>query len=110
MRNLIYAGLFLIFGWFEVHGFWAVLAIAVLAAEVVVPLMDFVEEDLSRKLPASERVTHTLLAINYGALLALLVPVLGVWTALPTSFQRNLRPSGVPIAWPAMLSRSSRVS
>ena len=38
--------------------------------------MDFVEEDVSRKLPASERVNHTLLAINYGAILALLVPVL----------------------------------
>ena len=62
-------------------GFWAMLVIAVLAAEVVITLMDFVEEDLSRKLPASERVTHTLLAINYGAILALLVPVLVGWAS-----------------------------
>jgi len=34
---------------------------------VIVTLMDFVEEDLSRKLPASERINHTLLALNYGA-------------------------------------------
>ena len=38
-----------------------------------ITLVDFVEEDVSRKLPASERVTHTLLALNYGAILALLL-------------------------------------
>ena len=38
--------------------------------------MDFVEEDMSRKLPASERINHTLLAINYGAILVLAMPVL----------------------------------
>ena len=31
---------------------------------------------MSRKLPASERVNHTLLAINYGAILVLVLPVL----------------------------------
>ena len=56
-----------------------------LAAEVVITLIDFVEEDMSRKLPASERVTHTLLALNYGAILALLVPVLVGWAAQPTA-------------------------
>src|SRR5262249_59327452 len=40
---------------------------------------------LSRKLPASERVTHTLLAINYGAILSLLVPVLVGWASQPTA-------------------------
>ena len=44
--------------------------------EVFITLMDFVEEDMSRKLPASERINHTLLAINYGAILVLAVPVL----------------------------------
>jgi uncharacterized protein (TIGR01777 family) len=78
-RNLAYAALFLVLGWFELHGVWAIVVIAVLAAEVVITLADFVEEDLSRKLPATERVTHALLAINYGAILALLVPVLAGW-------------------------------
>src|SRR5262249_59588124 len=54
-------------------------------AEVIITLTDFVEEDLSRKLPASERVTHTLLAINYGAILTLLVPVLVGWAKQPTA-------------------------
>jgi uncharacterized protein len=78
-RNLIYAVLFLLLGCFELHGVWAMLLIAVLAAEVLITLADFVEEDLSRKLPASERVTHTVLAINYGAILGILIPVLADW-------------------------------
>src|SRR4051812_45914075 len=79
IRNGLYALLFLTLGLAEVHGWWAVLVMVVLVAEVVITLMDFVEEDLSRKLPASERVNHTLLALNYGAILALLIPILVSW-------------------------------
>ena len=53
MRNLFYALLFLVLGWLEVHGILAMLIIAVLAEEIVITLMDFVEEDMSRKLPAA---------------------------------------------------------
>lgn len=84
-RNLAYALLFLALGLFELNGFWAMVVIAVLAAEIIITLADFVEEDLSRKLPASERVTHALLAINYGAILALLVPVLVGWAEQRTA-------------------------
>ena len=84
VRNILYALLFLTLGWLEVLGFWAVLIVVVLIAEVVITLMDFVEEDLSRKLPASERINHTLLALNYGAILVLLLPVLIEWTGRPT--------------------------
>ena len=83
IRNFFYAWLFLVLGWLEVHGIWAMMIIAVLAAEIIITLMDFVEEDLSRKLPASERINHTLLAINYGAILALLLPVLIGWAMQP---------------------------
>src|SRR6202046_2074810 len=68
VRNILYALLFLTLGWLEVHGLVAILVIAVLVAEVVITLMDFVEEDLSRKLPASERINHTILAVKYGAI------------------------------------------
>ena len=84
VRNMLYALLFLVLGWLEVHGILAMLIIAVLVAEIVITLMDFVEEDMSRKLPASERINHTLLAINYGAILVLLLPVLIGWAAQPT--------------------------
>jgi uncharacterized protein (TIGR01777 family) len=85
VRNLVCAVVFTAFGWFEPRGAWAVLVIAILAVEVAVTLADFVEEDASRKLPASERVTHTLLAINYGAILVLLLPLLVSWAAQDTS-------------------------
>jgi uncharacterized protein len=84
-RNLAYAALFLVLGLSEPHGLAAVLVIVVLAAEVVITLIDFVEEDVSRKLPATERVLHTLLAFNYGAILALLVPILLRWVTMPTT-------------------------
>jgi uncharacterized protein (TIGR01777 family) len=82
VRNLIYAALFLVLGWIEPHGIWSILVAVFLAVEVVITLMDFVEEDMSRKLPASERINHTLLTLNYGAILVLLLPVLAGWAYL----------------------------
>lgn len=84
VRNLIYAALFLMLGWSEPGGFLALAVGAVLALELVITLIDFVEEDRTRRLPASERVTHTLLALNYGAILTLLAPLLVRWSAGPS--------------------------
>jgi uncharacterized protein len=84
VRNLIYAGLFLTIGWTAPSGALALMAIVVLAIEVLITLKDFVEEDQTRRLPASERVTHTLLALNYGAILMSLVPLLVQWSAHET--------------------------
>jgi len=85
VRNLIYALLFLALGWTEPHGIAALVLIAALAIETGITLWDFVEEDRVRALPASERVTHTLLTLNYGVLLALLIPVLTGWATLPST-------------------------
>jgi len=95
VRNMMYAFLFLVLGWLEVYGIFAIAIIAVLVAEIVITLMDFVEEDMSRKLPASERINHTLLAINYGAILVLLLPVLIAWA---------MRPTGIASAYTGLLS------
>lgn len=84
-RNLIYGALFLTLGWSEPHGALAMAVVAFLVVEVVITLWDFVEEDLTRKLPATERVTHTLLALNYGAILTLLLPVLFGWAGAATA-------------------------
>jgi hypothetical protein len=78
-RNLIYSLLFFLLGWCEVRGAFAALIIGLLLVEVIVTLMDFVEEDMSRKLPASERVTHALLALNYGGILVIALPLLLDW-------------------------------
>ncbi len=88
VRNLAYAAMFLALGWTEVHGGWAAALAALLVGEMAITLWDFVEEDRSRHLPASERVTHTLLTLNYGVMLAMLVPVLAGWLRLPTAIVR----------------------
>lgn len=82
-RNLLYAVLFLAFAWSAWHGPLAFLLAAIMAVELVLTLVDFLVEDRTRDLPPSERVTHTLLAINYGAVLAAFAPELMAWAALP---------------------------
>lgn len=86
LRNVIYAVLFAFFAWGEPFGLLAGVALALIIAEVLITLWDFVEEDLSRKLPPTERVLHTLLALNYGAILILLLPVLWTNMLAPTSY------------------------
>jgi uncharacterized protein (TIGR01777 family) len=81
IRNLIYGVIFAALALLQLHGPLAWALVGLLAIEVLVTLKDFVEEDQTRKLPASERVLHTLLALNYGAILALLVPMLIGWAA-----------------------------
>jgi uncharacterized protein len=103
VRNWIYAVLFLTLGWFEVHGTWAITILGLLAVEIVITLLDFVEEDMSRKLPATERVTHTLLAINYGAVLVIAVPVLLAWAKLPAAV------SLISYGWATALATSAAV-
>lgn len=84
-RNFIYTVVLLGLGWFVLHGVWAWLLIVLLVSELLVTLADFVEEDRSRLLPATERVTHTLLALNFGAILALLSPTLMDWASQDTA-------------------------
>lgn len=86
MRNLLYALLFLALAWSEWHGPLVLPLVAVLAVELVLTLVDFLVEDRTRDLPPSERVTHTLLAINYGAVLAAFAPELLLWARLPPGF------------------------
>lgn len=85
LRNLMYAAIFLSFAWIEPHGAFAVTLALILLIEVIITLWDFVEEDLTRKLPWTERINHTLLTLNYGAILALIAPVLWQWSLLPSA-------------------------
>ena len=85
LRNGLYAVIFLVLAWFEPHGWWVAAFVAVLAAEVAITLADFVVEDRSRLLPESERIVHTLLAVSYGAFLALLAPHLLAWADMPSA-------------------------
>ncbi len=84
-RNLAYAVIFAAIGWTEPHGAVAAALIGLMVIELFITLWDFVEEDRTRKLPASERINHTLLTLNYGVVLALLVPLLARWAMLPVA-------------------------
>ncbi len=86
-RNVFYGVLFAVFAWVQPLGWLAVALIAILLVEIVITLWDFVEEDMTRKLPPSERVLHTLLAINYGAILALIAPEIVRWAHKPTGVE-----------------------
>jgi hypothetical protein len=85
IRNLAYAVMFLALGWSEPQGAAAVALIVLMVSELAITLWDFVEEDRTRRLPPSERVTHALLTLNYGVILAVLVPLLTQWAARPTT-------------------------
>ena len=85
VRNFFYAVIFLCFAWLEPHGVWTMILGGILVVEVLITLWDFVEEDLTRKLPGTERINHTLLALNYGAILALAAPILLEWAMLPSA-------------------------
>lgn len=84
-RALIYAVIAVGLGWFEWRGWLALAPLALFAAEIALTLADFVIEDRTRKLPASERVTHTLLALNGGAFLLALGATLTGWWQSPSA-------------------------
>lgn len=85
VRNFFYAVIFMCFAWIEPHGIFTMILAGILTVEVLITLWDFVEEDMTRKLPATERVNHTLLALNYGAILTLAAPYLWEWAFLPNA-------------------------
>ncbi|HJQ34592.1 MAG TPA: hypothetical protein VJ866_20595 [Pyrinomonadaceae bacterium] len=83
LRALIYGVVFASLPRVEWRGAWAYALAALLAAEIVITLRDFVVEDSVRAplggVFAGERVTHALMAIIYGAMLANLLPTLDAW-------------------------------
>jgi uncharacterized protein (TIGR01777 family) len=87
LRASLYSALFVGLAFWVWQGPFAVLLLGVFAVEIVLTLWDFVVEDRTRLLPATERVTHTVLAINGGAFIALLVLNFPDWYARPTAMQ-----------------------
>ena len=78
-RELLYALVFAGLAWFEWRGAFALVFAGVLLAEVALTAWDFVEEDRTRRLSATERLMHLALSMGGGAYCALLVPVLWRW-------------------------------
>ena len=87
-RDFLYGTLFGTLPWLAWQGRWTLVLAAVLIAEIVLTLTDFVVEITVRKalgdVYAGERVTHAVMGVLYGAMIASLVPVMLVWSALPS--------------------------
>ena len=108
MRSCFYGILFLGMAHLAFQGTWAIVIALLFALEICLTLWDFVVEDRSRKLPAIERIMHTVLAVNGGAFFALYGVQLAQWASLPTGLSANM-PS-MTIATPATRSTSASAS
>ena len=95
-RSILYAVLFGTLPWIAWQGGWCVALIAIIVAEIVLTLRDFVVEiDVRKKLGgvyAGELVTHAVMGIIYGAMLAHLIPVLLVWLREPAALAASAAP------------------
>jgi len=88
-RDFFYGVLFGTLPWLVWQGAWVLLLVAVIVAEIVLTLTDFIVEITVRKqlgdVYGGERVTHAIMGILYGAMVANLIPVLIRWWTLPTA-------------------------
>jgi hypothetical protein len=102
-RALIYGALFAMLPRVEWRGAWAYALGALLAAEVCITLRDFVVEDRVRAplggVFAGERVTHALMAVVYGAMLANLLPALDAWRRETTALAPHSPPVPRGLVW-----------
>ena len=102
-RDFFYAVLFATLPWRAWHGLWVLLLVGVFVAEIILTLTDFVVEIAVRKqlgdVYAGERVTHAVMGILYGAMIAMLIPVLAAWWALPTALVVEWADIPVVLQW-----------
>ena len=88
MRDFLYALIFVSLPWVAWHGKYVFVLAAILIAEIIFTMWDFIVEISVRKslgdVYAGERVTHAVMGIIYGAMIASLTPVLFDWSDLPT--------------------------
>jgi len=102
-RDFFYAVLFATLPWVAWQGAWTIVLVAVFIAEIVLTLTDFVVEIAVRKqlgdVYAGERVTHAIMGILYGAMIANLIPVLMQWWSRPTALAVEWAPVPPPLSW-----------
>ncbi|MGZ9057886.1 MAG: hypothetical protein ACXW13_01785 [Burkholderiaceae bacterium] len=87
-RSFLYAVIFIGLAWFEWHGAFAWLLLAVFAVEYAVTLIDAVVEDRTRRLSRVERLVHMILGGTTGAYIALVAYHASMeWIGAPTRLQ-----------------------
>src|SRR5262245_27901854 len=102
-RDFFYGVLFGTLPWLAWRGAWVLLLVAVIVAEIVLTLTDFIVEITVRKqlgdVYGGERVTHAIMGILYGAMVANLIPVLIDWWRLPTQLAIAWAPIPPALSW-----------
>lgn len=87
-RDGIYVIIFATLPTLTWRGWWAIVLAVLLVAEVVITMADFVTEDEVRAslggVFPGERITHAVMGIVYGAMLAYLIPTMWRWIHQPT--------------------------
>lgn len=95
-RDFFYGVLFGTLPWLAWRGAWVLALTGVLIAEITLTLTDFVVEITVRKelgdVYGGERVTHAIMGILYGAMIAKLIPTLIDWWRLPTALAAAAAP------------------
>lgn len=101
-RDFIYGVAFATLPWVAWRGALAAVLLLLLAAEIVITLSDFVVEDTVRRplggVFKGERVTHAIMGIVYGGMLAYLLPLMLGWWRDPTSlapYAASVSPGGL---------------
>ena len=101
-RDFIYGVLFLTLPFAIWAGWWAWVLAALLAAEIVITLTDFLIEDRIREpyggVAKGERAMHTVMAIVYGAFLAQFLPLLLKASTRTPGFEPHDALTG-PLRW-----------
>ena len=107
IRDIIYATLFISIPRWSWNGMWTSVLVALLIAEIVITLIDFVIERRVRQawggLASGELMMHALMAIIYGAFLLSLSPHLIEWWSLETGFTLHKAPPPSWMVWAASL-------
>ncbi|CAN5327595.1 hypothetical protein BH23ACT9_BH23ACT9_07930 [soil metagenome] len=101
-RDAIYVIVFATLPLVAWHGWFTAALALLLLAEIVITLADFVTEDRVRTAIGGvfpgERITHAIMGIIYGAMLAYLTPTLWQWAQEPTGI------TGAPHQVPATVT------
>ena len=102
-RDFLYAALFGALPHLAWQGLWAVVLAVILLTEIILTLADFVVERRVRKplgdVYGGERVTHAVMGIIYGAMLANLLPVLWRRLQLPTALTPTANAAPELLRW-----------
>lgn len=102
-RDFLYGVLFCSLPWLEWRGGWALVLACVIVAEIILTLWDFIAEIAVRKalgdVYAGERITHAIMGIIYGAMVAYLAPAMWAWWSMPTELAFEPAPVPAILRW-----------